>query len=509
MSSNKKVLIATEFEQLRGTLKRTLIQLGFQYVNTVGDGIDAQGQLRQQHYDLIIADYDLPKISGLKLLQTMRSEIDYHAVPFLIMTADGNRKFIEAAIASGVSGFIMKPFTPKVFAQKLLAVLRQEGGEVASLPPVVEGEVESNPTVGATTSSSATDGLPTVMLIDDSTTNLNLIASMLKGEYRIRAISDSVKALRLLETQPLPDLILLDVMMPQMDGFELCRRFMAGQDIAATVPVIFLTSKGSAEDMAHGLELGAVDYVAKPVTPAVLKARIKNHLRIRRANEELREQLDLMVENARLRDEIVQMTQYDMKQPLRQIMATIGQNSPDKVRQMNDSVCQMIDSLMRTVELLRLEQKYPYSWDRVDLMAVVTAVVSYLQVRAQQQQAKLVFDGGSGFVPIRGEYILCYSLILQLLTNAIEAVSAGAVVTITLKINDKGGQLQIHNPGEVAASMRNCFFDKHSTAGRGERAGLGTYLARLITEAMGGRIVMHSNAESGTTVVVMLPVAVN
>lgn len=119
---------------------------------------------------------------------------------------------------------------------------------------------------------------PTILVVDDTLPNLLLIVNLLKKNYRIKVTDNGFKALELARAEP-PDLILLDIMMPVMDGFEVCRRLKA-DEITRHVPVIFITSKTEIEDQELGFSIGAVDFIHKPISPPIVIARVKTHLEI-------------------------------------------------------------------------------------------------------------------------------------------------------------------------------------------------------------------------------------
>jgi serine phosphatase RsbU (regulator of sigma subunit) len=130
----------------------------------------------------------------------------------------------------------------------------------------------------------------TVLVVDDAPANLQIVNSILKDEYKIRVATSGAKALALVKVQPLPDLILLDVVMPDMDGYEVCGILKATPE-ARDIPVIFLTGKTEADDETKGFDMGAVDYIHKPFLAAVVKARVHTHLMLREAREQLSRQL--------------------------------------------------------------------------------------------------------------------------------------------------------------------------------------------------------------------------
>jgi sigma-B regulation protein RsbU (phosphoserine phosphatase) len=135
-----------------------------------------------------------------------------------------------------------------------------------------------------------TEGKKLVLIVDDAPANLQMVRSILKDDFKIRVATSGAKALDLVKTKPHPDLILLDVTMPEMDGYEVCGILKATPE-ARNIPVIFLTGKTETDDETKGFEVGAVDYIHKPFSPAVVKARVHTHLVLREAREQLARQL--------------------------------------------------------------------------------------------------------------------------------------------------------------------------------------------------------------------------
>ncbi|WP_041523074.1 HD domain-containing phosphohydrolase [Gilvimarinus agarilyticus] len=121
------------------------------------------------------------------------------------------------------------------------------------------------------------EGKKTILVVDDTPENIDVLVGLLSLEYRVRAATRGVKALELAASDHPPDLILLDIMMPEMDGFEVCRRLKANP-LTASIPVIFVTAKIEVSDEIQGFELGATDYLSKPISPPILLRRVKTQL---------------------------------------------------------------------------------------------------------------------------------------------------------------------------------------------------------------------------------------
>ncbi|CAK0745680.1 putative two-component system response regulator [Gammaproteobacteria bacterium] len=118
-----------------------------------------------------------------------------------------------------------------------------------------------------------------ILIVDDSLNNLKVLSNILKGKYRVKVATGGNEALRLAIEEPLPDLILLDIMMPEMDGYEVCRR-LKEDEATRDIPIIFLTALTSMEDETRGLELGASDYITKPINPPIVLTRIRTQLQL-------------------------------------------------------------------------------------------------------------------------------------------------------------------------------------------------------------------------------------
>ncbi len=139
-----------------------------------------------------------------------------------------------------------------------------------------------------------------ILVVDDTPDNLQLMSGLLREHYKVQVASSGEKALKLMAGGVLPDLVLLDILMPGMDGYEVCRR-MRDDPRMRQVPVIFVTAKSDSEDEEQGLDLGAVDYITKPISPAITLARIRTHLSLKRAVDLLQDRNQTLEDEVRRR----------------------------------------------------------------------------------------------------------------------------------------------------------------------------------------------------------------
>ena len=134
---------------------------------------------------------------------------------------------------------------------------------------------------------------PTILVVDDTPDNITLLCSLLGEQYKNKVATNGPKALKIAETNPDLDLILLDIMMPEMDGYEVCRQLKADPR-TKHIPIIFLTAKTQEGDETKGFELGAVDYITKPINPPILMARVRTHIALQEAHKSLEKQNEVL-----------------------------------------------------------------------------------------------------------------------------------------------------------------------------------------------------------------------
>ena len=146
---------------------------------------------------------------------------------------------------------------------------------------------------------------PIVLIVDDTPSNIKVLNDLLKDKYKIHVSTSGKDALELVD-QEVPDIILLDIKMPEMDGYEVCRR-LKSSDKTSKTPIIFITAKSDEVDEQHGLELGAVDYISKPFSPSIVRIRISNHLELKGARDNLEELVEARTRELRLTNDKLAM----------------------------------------------------------------------------------------------------------------------------------------------------------------------------------------------------------
>lgn len=365
----------------------------------------------------------------------------------------------------------------------------------------------------------------TILVVDDTPENIDVLAGVLTKTYKVLAAKNGEKALEILAITP-PDLILLDIMMPVMDGYETCQRIKSNP-YTCDIPIIFLTAKSQTEDIVKGFELGAVDYLTKPFEPSELLVRVRTHLELCNARKvietqkiTLEKQNSELIEAAKLREDIEQITRHDLKTPLnaiigypqllldRESLSDKGQRYLDIIRQ---SGYRMLNMINLSLDLFKMERgDYQLEVVPVNVLQILEKIKGELGEIMEHRKLELVVNcifndtSKEGVFLVKGEELLCYSMFANLLKNAMEASPEEGEVQVTLQ-RLGSAIVQIHNQGAVPVAIRERFFEKFTTAEKSSGTGLGTYSAKLIAETLKGKIAMQTSDSEGTTLTVELP----
>jgi two-component system, sensor histidine kinase and response regulator len=361
-----------------------------------------------------------------------------------------------------------------------------------------------------------------ILIVDDNPDNIRVLGSVLaQNKYKMTIAPNGILALKAAKEHH-PDLILLDVMMPEMDGFQVCKTLKADAQ-TEDIEIIFVTAAVAQDDELKGLELGAVDYIFKPFSIPVIQAKVALHLERARGKKLLKLQNATLEENARLRDDIERINRHDLKTPLNAILGypqliLMDDNLTDEQREYLQEVLragnEMNNMINSSLDLFKMETGcYSYYPDWVDIGLVIHTIIRDLKTLIEQCGVKMAVSqqipanweiGQTQNFVVLAEKNLSYSLFANLIRNAIEACSANDTVSIMMNYEGDEGVIAITNPGSVPEAIRDSFFDKYVTAGKTYGTGLGTYSAKLMTTTQKGSISMTTNLQE-TCVTVRLP----
>lgn len=363
--------------------------------------------------------------------------------------------------------------------------------------------------------------IPTIMIVDDTPDNLQLLRGMFDpAAYRVVAFPSGKHAIAAAIKNP-PDIILLDINMPEMNGFEVCERLKADK-LLRDIPIIFVSALSETKEKVCAFTIGGVDYITKPFQIEEVLARVRTHLDLCHTRRELKLQNEILHENLRLRELVDQISKHDMKSPLtvflnipEMLMAADNLSADQKelLQLLSDSGQRMFQIIRRSLDLIKIEKgTYVFKPAQVDVFAVANKIFAELTGLMTQKklQKELFIDSTPASETctfrVMGEEFLIYSILSNLIKNAVEASPEGSTVSLSL-ISHPIISVSIHNSGAIPPLIRDRFFDRYVTSGKESGTGLGAYSARLMARALGGDLSFVTNDAEGTTLTLSFQVS--
>ncbi len=351
-----------------------------------------------------------------------------------------------------------------------------------------------------------------ILLVDDAPANLQVLMRILETRgYRTRPVTSGQLALELAIHSP-PDLILLDITMPEMDGFTVCRRLKETPALRE-VPVIFLSAHTESDVKIRAFSEGGVDYVTKPFESNEVLARVATHLTLRARERDLRASLARQMELEKLRDSLVHMIVHDLRSPLSAMIGNLellAEGFADWPRQAQDLLWEairasgnMVDQVNTVLEVSRLEaEAMPLHPQECDAVALARESVTRLKSLIA---GKTVTLNGPDVLRVKADPDLLFRVFQNLVANALKFTPACGRVWVRLRAADSLLTVEVGDEGcGIPQERLGTLFQKFGTLpqARGSclpSTGLGLYFCRLAVEAHGGTIGVRSDEGKGST----------
>jgi len=356
-----------------------------------------------------------------------------------------------------------------------------------------------------------------ILVVDDVPANLQLISGLLSQKgYKVRPVPSGKLALQAIASRH-PDLILLDIRMPEMNGYEVCERLKADPELR-DIPIIFLSALNETEDKVKGFFAGAVDYVTKPVQIEELEARVQTHLELRAQRIELERRYRRLLELEGLRDSLVHMIVHDMRTPLSVALScyelindgSLSEDKIDLVKMGSASLNSLTNMVNAVLDIGKIESgKMSLKFRECDLAAIATGVVESMRVLAASRTITL--DGVSSPVVAMADEELVTRVVQNLFQNAVNHTPAHSTVRVRVETagDDVSVFLEDEGPG-IPPEFVDKIFEKYGRIDQGDfvrhySTGLGLTFCKLAVEAHGGRIGVESVRKKGSTFWFTLP----
>lgn len=350
-----------------------------------------------------------------------------------------------------------------------------------------------------------------VLVVDDEPKNRELICDTLEAQgFQTEEASDGVQALSCI-SQSAPDVVLLDVAMPGMDGLAVCRQLRA-QESTADLPVIMVTAHADRQDRLDGIEAGANDYLTKPVDLQDLVLRVRNTAAAKRLSDTVKKNLLRLQELERLRDGLTHMVIHDLRSPLSAILMALQLIGPAVAEQLGPEKKKFVDTAENSARLMsemiaslldvsRLEEgKMPLQLKPCDLAALVDEVVEQLRLSANNRTLK--FDRPAHPAMVDADEELLRRVITNLTRNALKFTPSDGEVEIRISGEEDMIKVSVRDNGPgIAPDMYERIFEKFGQAAENHArkgSGLGLTFCKLAVEAHGGQIGVESQINEGS-----------
>ena len=360
-----------------------------------------------------------------------------------------------------------------------------------------------------------------ILLVDDTPDNLRVLSSMLvERGYKARKVTGSRRALSVVKQAP-PDLILLDVMMPELDGYEVCQQLKA-DEATALIPIIFISALDELIDKVRAFSVGGVDFITKPFQVEEVIARIETHLSIRRLQDQLREKNRALEATLQMREDLSRMVIHDLKNPVSTILLYSNalldrEDLRDRVYQRVDVINQAAQRLQGLItDLLMLAKmesgKLLLNPQEVDLYELILSVTQELYPLAEERNCDLRLRWPESHERVWIDQNLFRRLLDNLLSNAIKFSPEGGAVLIELSYGSiaefpkRQAQLRIMDQGPgIPVTLQQTIFDRFDVGLSRDaipQIGLGLAFCKMVVEAHGGQIRVEDNQPHGAIFIV-------
>jgi CheY-like chemotaxis protein len=479
---------------------------------TATDGLAGLEMARRDRPDAVLVDLLLPKLDGWAVTRAIREEPWAKGIPIIAVSALAMEADRARARDAGCDDFVTKPYAPA----ELRAVLNRYFTD-GSAPRTAARPAEL-PASGIEPS----ERLGRVLVVDDEPANVELIVRRLSGNgYETLTASNGHDAIAI-ATKEQPDLILMDIMMPGLDGWQ-ATRLLKGDPKTANIPVVFVTARDSPEDVAAGFEAGGMMYVNKPVEPVELFARVRQAIFMKRLQDDLRKKNEDLQRLESSRQELIGMLGHDIRNLANSVvaflqLARMGELTPDR-----PEFAQLLGlSEANIAEVLRMVNAlldvYKMEEGRLEAVAGVNKLGDVVRRSFSQLTPEAMAKGIALVerVPEDTTVFIDAGLIVRVLTNlisnAIKHTPGGGTVTIeaepssadsiVVRVTDTGPGI----PEADASHVFDRFYQTDTGRSRGG-TGLGLAFCKLAVELHGGKIGIANGGQPGAIVEFTIPAA--
>jgi signal transduction histidine kinase len=361
-----------------------------------------------------------------------------------------------------------------------------------------------------------------ILIVDDLKDNILILAQILRKDYQIIFATNGKTALEMAETHQ-PDIVLLDVMMPEMDGYEVCAK-LKNNDKTRHIPVIFVTAKGDVDDELRGLEFGAVDYITKPLQPKIVKLRVGVHLDIDRhkRNEEKLKQEKMQAEAfSRAKTEFLSRMSHELRTPMNAVlgfaqlleMDDLTEDQKENVTEIINAGHHLLHLIDEILELAAIESgKLELNIASFDLSNCIKHCISLTRLCAEKRGITIKDQiSNTQKIKLIADKMRFKQVLLNLISNAIKYNHENGDIILSYELVENSHiKINVNDTGKgLNAEQMNLLFHSFERLGiRNEEiqgTGIGLCISKQLVEAMQGQLLVSSKEGEGSCFSVVLP----
>jgi len=359
---------------------------------------------------------------------------------------------------------------------------------------------------------------PIVLVVDDNRQNVELLEAYLATEdYEVMTAYDGDEALASVAERA-PDIVLLDIMMPNVNGYDVCRE-LKRDSRTQFIPVVMVTALKERDDKLKGIEVGADDFLTKPIDRVELLTRIRSLIRVKRLHDELDQSYRELKELEHTKDRLTQMIIHDLKNPLTGIKANLEIVGMDVPRDSHDCLsaaqrsCDLLFNMIQDLlDISRMEEgQLQLQPERLDLEELMATVADEYRVPAEAEGKEISTEASPGASPVSGDRDLLFRVLSNLVANAVKHTGRGGSIKVRADAEGTYLRVSVEDTGYgIPAEHLERIFEKFSQIETRQRAGgtgLGLTFCKMAVEAHGGRIWVESEEGRGSAFIFVLPMS--
>ncbi len=437
--------------------------------------------------DLILLDIVMPDMDGYEVCKKLKDDPSTADIPIIFVTSLNSIADQEKGLTLGGVDYITKPVSKDIVLYRIKTHLKLKNLEQKKQEIIKKKDLNME---------NKTDK---ILIVDDAPQNIQVMIEILKQDYQVSVATSGLKALEMLNSGLNPDLILLDVLMPEMDGFEVCQNIKKNINFK-DIPVMFVTILEDEQDIVKGLNLGAVDYVVKPIEPTILKARVKTHLNLKHFQDKLMQNLkekeNMLLTQSKMASmgEMLEAIAHQWRQPLSVITTSasgmklqkeFGTLSDDLFNQSCDLIGNSAQHLSQTIDDFRGFLKQDKIKKVFNLENTFKNTFNLIKSKFKNKGIDIIENIHP--VQINGLEQELMQVFINILNNArdeLEKKDYTKVIFVNIYNKNKNTIIQIKDnaggiPKEILPNIFDAYFStKHDSDG----TGIGLYISKKIVE---------------------------